>query len=89
MTSINLTLELPDTVASSAEAAGLLTPEAVVDLVERELWRREQPKPANDSAAENPLLQMAGLFSGGPGDTAERVDEVVADELNRKYPPRT
>ncbi len=88
MTSINLTLELPDTVASNAEAAGLLTPKAVVDLVERELRRREQPEPANDSAADNPLLQMAGMFSGGPGDTAERVDEVVAEELDRKYPPR-
>ncbi len=31
---------------------------------------------------ENPLLAFAGQFAGGPGDTAERAEEILKTELN-------
>lgn len=42
---------------------------------------------ANDSqailpAATTPLLALAGRFTGGPGNTAERAEEILAAEVN-------
>ena len=42
----------------------------------------EQPK------GVRPLPSITGMFKGGPPyDTSERVDEVLADIMRRKYPP--
>lgn len=31
-----------------------------------------------------PFLSLAGIFSGGPGDTGERADEICAAEIKRR-----
>jgi len=31
----------------------------------------------------NPLLKWAGMFSGGPGDTAERAEEILEMEVDK------
>lgn len=41
MTSINLTIELPDTLARDAQRAGLLTPQSIADLLSAELRRKQ------------------------------------------------
>lgn len=33
----------------------------------------------------NLLLRIAGRYSGGPGDTAERTEEILADESDATY----
>lgn len=33
---------------------------------------------------QNPLLAIAGKFSGGPGDTAERAEEILEAEVKAK-----
>lgn len=38
-----------------------------------------------DEGLENPLLSIAGMFSGGPGNTAERAEEILLKEVNAKY----
>ena len=40
MTTLELTLNLPDSLAKEAEDAGLLTPEAIEQMLKRELKRR-------------------------------------------------
>jgi hypothetical protein len=40
MTTLELTLNLPDSLAQEAQAAGLLTPEAIEQMLKRELKRR-------------------------------------------------
>ncbi|MEW5989405.1 MAG: hypothetical protein AB1791_22485 [Chloroflexota bacterium] len=42
MTSLELTLTLPDDLARQARAAGLLTPEVIVNLIEGEVQRRQR-----------------------------------------------
>jgi hypothetical protein len=32
---------------------------------------------------EHPLLRWAGIFSGGPGDTAERDEEILEAEIDK------
>ncbi len=32
--------------------------------------------------ADNPLLNIAGRFHGGPGNSAERAEEILANEVN-------
>lgn len=44
-----------------------------------------ESKSQGDIEDKNPLLRVAGLFSGGPGDTAERAEEILADEVNSVY----
>lgn len=34
-----------------------------------------------DKAIANPLLKMAGRFSGGPGDTAEHAERILETEI--------
>lgn len=41
MTSINLTIELPDTLARDAQQAGLLTSQSIADLLSAELRRKQ------------------------------------------------
>lgn len=41
MTSINLTIELPDTLARDAQRAGLLTSQSIADLLSAELRRKQ------------------------------------------------
>lgn len=36
---------------------------------------------ADDQSAANPLLKMAGRFSGGPGNTAEQVERILETEI--------
>lgn len=36
----------------------------------------------NVKQTENPLLNVAGRFHGGPGDSAERAEEILANEVN-------
>ncbi len=33
----------------------------------------------------NPLLRVAGRFHGGPGDTAERAEEILINEVDATY----
>jgi hypothetical protein len=40
-------------------------------------------EPVEDNGtAEHPLLRWAGIFSGGPGDTAERDEEILEAEID-------
>lgn len=40
------------------------------------------PKQAEQTpSAENPLLKWAGLFNGGPGDTATQAEEIIETEI--------
>jgi hypothetical protein len=39
-------------------------------------------EPEEISPAAKWLLSMAGRYSGGPGDTAERADEICLAEIN-------
>lgn len=41
MTTVEMTLQLPDRLARQAEDAGLLSPERIVDLIEREIERQQ------------------------------------------------
>lgn len=42
----------------------------------------ETAEGAGESPAEkNPLLKWAGMFNGGPGDTAQRVEENLGAEI--------
>lgn len=34
---------------------------------------------------DNPLVKIAGIFSGGPGDSAERAEEILAAEVSPIY----
>ncbi len=40
-----------------------------------------QDAPATNHLA-NPLLKLAGRYEGGPGDTAERAEEILAAEID-------
>lgn len=40
---------------------------------------------AEKQSDENPLLHIAGRFSGGPGDTAERAEDILSTEVNSTY----
>jgi len=41
--------------------------------------------PSETAPDNNPLLKVAGIFSGGPGDSAERVEEILAAEVSPVY----
>jgi|GEM_PF-2071326 len=41
-----------------------------------------EPVKTEQPTAHNPLLSIAGRFSGGPGDTAEKAEEILASEVN-------
>lgn len=49
-------------------------------LLDSVLTKKERPLVT--IAETNPLLAVAGMFNGGPGDTAERAEEILKDELN-------
>ena len=38
-----------------------------------------------EQSDRNLLLRIAGRYSGGPGDTAERAEEILADEADATY----
>ena len=40
------------------------------------------PKADDKGAIPNPLLALAGRYSGGPGDTAERAEEILQSEVD-------
>lgn len=33
---------------------------------------------------KNPLLQVAGIFNGGSGNSAEQIEEILAYEIDKK-----
>lgn len=35
--------------------------------------------------AQNPLLNIAGRFDGGPGDSAERIEEILSAEVDPQH----
>jgi metal-responsive CopG/Arc/MetJ family transcriptional regulator len=35
-----------------------------------------------DERHKNPLLALVGLFDGGPGDTSERIEEILEEEID-------
>ena len=43
-----------------------------------------ESEPPEISAGAKWLLSMAGIYSGGPGDTAERADEICQAEIDRR-----
>jgi len=47
-------------------------------------WLLGTVMPASETTEnqENPLLAFAGMFAGGPGDTAERAEEILEAEVN-------
>ncbi len=65
MTSINLTLDLPDSLAREAEAAGLLSPRGVAQLLRDEVRRKAAERllagAARASAAGSKPMSMAEL----------------------------
>lgn len=51
-------------------------------------WLLDTLLDANDRSVqqpENPLLRVAGRFHGGPGDTAERAEEILMHEVDATY----
>jgi hypothetical protein len=42
------------------------------------------PKADDNGATSNPLLALAGRYSGGPGDSAGRAEEILDSESWRK-----
>ena len=36
----------------------------------------------SDGRHKNPLLALVGLFDGGPGDTSERIEEILEEEID-------
>jgi hypothetical protein len=46
-------------------------------LLEAKVNRTERPV--------NPLLRVAGRFHGGPGDSAERAEEILSNEVDATY----
>ena len=64
MTTLELTLNLPDSLAQEAKAAGLLTPEAIELMLKRELKRRageELLESARALQAVQPALSEAEI----------------------------
>jgi len=55
-------------------------------LLEKSLSESEFPTGDGDqpSRAAQWLLSMAGRYSGGPGDTASRADEILRAEIDRR-----
>lgn len=39
----------------------------------------------DDGREKNPLLAIAGRFDGGPGDSAERIEEIIREEIDSKH----
>ena len=58
----------------------------VVRLLQESLPPEGQGQRTNGDAspAANWLLSMAGRYSGGPGDTAVRADEILRDEIDKR-----
>ena len=44
----------------------------------------QSPTKDDNGALANPLLALAGRYWGGPGDTAERAEEILDSESWRK-----
>lgn len=42
----------------------------------------EARKYPDEGVTANPLLTLAGRYSGGPGDTAERAEEILHSEVD-------
>jgi len=36
-------------------------------------------------SSDNPLLRVAARFHGGPGDTAERAEQILTTEVDPRY----
>jgi metal-responsive CopG/Arc/MetJ family transcriptional regulator len=36
----------------------------------------------SDRRHKNPLMALVGLFDGGPGDTSERTEEILEEEID-------
>jgi metal-responsive CopG/Arc/MetJ family transcriptional regulator len=36
----------------------------------------------SDGRHKNPLLALVGLFDGGPGDSSERIEEILEKEID-------
>ncbi|MCB0062458.1 MAG: hypothetical protein KDE19_10095 [Caldilineaceae bacterium] len=51
-------------------------------------WLLDTLLEANENSvqqSENPLLRIAGRFHGGPGNTAERAEEILSNEVDATY----
>lgn len=76
MTSINLTIELPDVLARDAQRAGLLTSQSIADLLSAELRRKQVDRlfaVADDLANQGaPVLSAAEIEAEIEAARAER-----------------
>lgn len=45
----------------------------------------EEPQTQQEVVEDNPLLHIAGRFFGGPGNSAEQAEEILAKEVNAKH----
>jgi len=61
MTSYEITLTFPDRVARQAENAGLIKPEAIVQLIQAELERRQQVQDLFEAADRLAALDLPPL----------------------------
>ena len=64
MTSYEITLTFPDTLARQAENEGLLKPEAIVQLIQAELERRQQVQELFEAADRLAALDLPPLSEG-------------------------
>ncbi|MCI0390676.1 MAG: hypothetical protein MOB07_18165 [Acidobacteria bacterium] len=62
-----------------AKTNGQSTEAVVQPAAEESAHSSDEPSPAAQW-----LLSMAGMFSGGSGDTAERADEICLAEVDRR-----
>lgn len=55
-----------------------------VEAIAQPVAEESAQAPDEPSPAAQWLLSMAGMFSGGPGNTAERADEICLAEVDRR-----
>ncbi len=69
-----------DNIRSKADQEGRPAEELVQDVVEHTFADGDD----RPRAREHNLLAFAGMFSGGPGDTAERAPEILRSEFGNR-----
>lgn len=82
MTTIQLTITLPDNIAQSARAHGLLQPDSVAALIERELSRRQSVQRLSANMDRLAALDMPPL-------TAEEVATEIEAARRERHPHRS
>lgn len=85
MTSVSVTLTLPDELVREAEAAGLLSAEALEEMIQQAV-RRRRPKHGGESVATDGASQMSAVdveSEGQPENPSEGAKAVAPEQVSR------